>query len=94
MMFKTNQSKSWHIVKHWWDTKPGCFQYFSILASELDPNEPIVLFDGDEDEDGTVLYDGDFEIIASGMDELTALNYISTDMPAEIGLYFTYPALD
>lgn len=91
---KTNTPKTWHIIKHWYDTKPNCFQYFSIFASYIDENEPLWLFDNEVDEDGTVLYDGDFEVIANGFDEITALNYISTDIPAEIGLYYSYPALD
>ncbi len=95
-MFKVevDAPKSWHIVKHWWSTEPGCFEYFSIFADRLDPNESIFLYSEDEDEDPGVLYDGDYVVIASGFDELTALNYIVTDMPAEIGLYFSYPAID
>lgn len=86
--------KSWHIVKYWWATGTDCFEYFSIFADKLDPNESIFLYSEDEDEDPGVLYNGDYEVIASGFDELTALNYIVTDIPAEIGLYFSYPAID
>lgn len=86
--------KTWHIIKHWYDTKPEHFQYFSIFATYIDENEPLVLYNSEEDEEGLCLYDGDFAVIADGLNEITALNYISTDMPAEIGLYFSYPATD
>ncbi len=86
--------KLWHIVKHWWDTKPGCIEYFSIFADDIYIDEPIVLHEDDDIVAPYVLYDGDFEVIGGGFDELTALNYIATDLPAEIGLYFSYPAND
>ena len=84
---------SWHIVKHWWSTKPGCFEYFSIFTDDIDPSRDIELCH-DENEESDILYSGDYEVIASGLDEMTALNYVLTDMPAEIGLYFSYPAVD